>query len=392
MAMKPVSTNDVDGSPVFYAGRFLDRVADAGLPEGCAVLGDWDVLPARLAGAVEGATTVVVLDLFSFPYESLAASRRDVPLLLVLPPGFDAGFLVAVFGEVAFERLGFFDRVAAADAALLEDLRGRYGWAGCQLIKLRSGEPGEAARELLGLLEAELATPTFFGEDGRYEAVRYWRERGAVLAASSPHRAVCSVRHGPDFNKAMHRAQSAALMPQFEAARGARSADAPFEVLEVGCGVGRWAASFDLSKTRFTGVDISEGMVAAARANFPEGNFDVLGEDLALPYGDESFDLVFSVTVMHHNPRPAKERLLSEMWRVAKPGGRLLFLEDFVSGGWTEASTVYPMSVTRFVDLLLEATNWQLVLEHVESLKYPHDDLTRGGVLAFSRLGVPKRW
>jgi hypothetical protein len=42
--------------------------------------------------------------------------------------------------------------------------------------------------------------------------------------------------------------------------------------------------------------------------------------------------------------------------------------------------------------LLLVATGWQVVMEHVESLRYPGEALTRGGVVAVSRLGVPKRW
>ncbi len=163
-------------------------------------------------------------------------------------------------------------------------------------------------------------------------------------------------------------------------------------MLEIGAGVGRWAASFDPAKTRFTGVDISEGMVEAARKNFPQCRFDLLGEDSVLPYGDESFDLSFSVTVMHHNPTPTKRAMISEMWRVTRPGGRLMFLEDFVSGGWSTTSTVYPMSVNEFVGLLVEATAGQVVLEHVESIRYQHDDFTRGGLLSVSKLGVARTW
>jgi len=200
------------------------------------------------------------------------------------------------------------------------------------------------------------------------------------------------VRHGARFNKAIHRVQSRALAPQLAAARGARAEDVPFDVLEVGAGVGRWASAFDLTKTRFFGVDVSEGMVSAARANFPEASFERLGPDLEVPHQDESFDLVYTVTVMHHNPTPAKKTLLSEMWRGARPGGRLIFLEDFVAAKRSENSTVYPMSVQGFVELLLEATNGQVVLEHFESVRYPHDDVTRGGLLAVTRLGVPKRW
>ena len=133
-------------------------------------------------------------------------------------------------------------------------------------------------------------------------------------------------------------------------------------------------------------------MIEAARSNFPEANFDQLGDDLLFPYEDETFDLVFTVTVLRHNPTPKKKTLLSEMWRVTKPGGRLMFLEDFVAGVQSESSTVYPMSVLRFVDLVLETTAGQVTLEHVESIRYPHDDLTRAGLISLSKLGIPRKW
>lgn len=390
--MEGLSINVPETHPVFYAGRFAGRVAEAGLPEGCEVLDDWDVLPASLATVTERASTLVVLDPLSFPFETLTGVQRESPLILALPPELDSEFLMSVFGKPVFERLDFFDRVAVADSTVWRNLRESYHWAEGQRIALKSGEPEESARTIWSLLEAESGAAPFFGDESRYEAGRYWSERGDALARSAPHRAICSVHHGPDFNKAIHRTQRLVIEPQFAAARGSRAGDVPFDVLEVGAGVGRWASSFDPVKTRFSGVDISEGMVAAARANFPESRFDRLGEDLVFPHGDESFDLVFTVTVMHHNPTPARRTLISEMWRVTKPGARLIFLEDFVSGGWTERSTVYPMLVTKFAELVLEATNGQVVLEHVESLRYPHDDMTRGGLLALSKLGVPKRW
>ena len=133
-------------------------------------------------------------------------------------------------------------------------------------------------------------------------------------------------------------------------------------------------------------------MVEAARDNFPEANFDLLGPDLEFPHEDESFDLAFAVTTLHHNPAPAKKLLLSEMWRVTKPGGRLMFLEDFVAPKRTEGGAVYPVPVTEFVRLVMEATGGQVVLEYVESLRYPGDDFFRGGLISLSKLGVPRRW
>jgi ubiquinone/menaquinone biosynthesis C-methylase UbiE len=377
--------------PVFYAGRFSEQVTDAGLPGDQTVLSDWDVLPSQLSSALERASVLVVLDMLSFPFESLTSDLQDVPLILLLPAGFDANFLTTVFGRAALSKLGFFDRIAAADDDVWAELRQRYGLTEGQRLDIDEDSPGRATAETWAALEAESALHAPLGE-GDYEADRYWTARGDALAGGAPHRAICSVNHSSRFNKAIHRVQAKALGSQFAAARGTQADEIPFDVLEVGVGIGRWAASFDLAKTRFTGVDISEGMVEAARINFPQCRFDVLGQEPGLPYGDESFDLSFSVTVMHHNPTPTKHALISEMWRVTRPGGRLMFLEDFVSGGWSATSTVYPMSVNEFVELLVEATAGQVVLEHVESIRYRHDDFTRGGLLSVSKLGVAKTW
>ena len=377
--------------PVFYAGRFSEEVSGAGLPGDHVILSDWDVLPAQLASALEPASILVVLDMLSFPFESLTGDLVDVPLILLLPTGFDASFLATVFDEAAFSRLGFFDRVAVADDDLWDELRRRYDFTQGQLVEVEDGRPEHAAAEIKDALEAESTLYAPFGEDD-YEANRYWSERGDALAGDAPHRAICSVNHGPKFNKAIHRVQEKALRPQITAARGTQAEEVPFDVLEIGAGVGRWAATFDPARTRFTGVDISEGMVEAARKNFPRCRFDLLGEEHMLPYGNESFDLSFSVTVMHHNPTPTKRVLISEMWRVTRPGGRMMFLEDFVSGGWSSTSTVYPMSVNEFVGLLVEATAGQVVLEHVESVRYQHDDFIRGGLLSVSKLGVARTW
>jgi ubiquinone/menaquinone biosynthesis C-methylase UbiE len=372
-----------------YAGRFTDKVSSAELPEGCKVLTDWDVLPYQLA-ALERATTLVVLDLFSFPFESMTREQWDVPLVVTLPAGFDAPFLSAVFEEAVLGRLGFFDRVATADRDLWEELRLRYRWAGSQRIELHCSPPDEAAAKICGRLEEEAATPISSGED--YETIRYWRGRGDALASSAPQGAIHVAHHDPAFDKAVFRVQSEALGPQFVAARGARAEDVPFEVLEVGVGVGRWASKLDPANTRLTGLDVSESMIQAARADFPEGRFDLLEEDLLFPYAEESFDLAFTVSVLHHNPASAKRTLISEMWRVTRPGGRLMFLEDFVSEKRTPGSTVYPMSIGGFVDLVCEATAGRVVLEHVEALRYPHDPFFRGGLLSLSKVGTPQVW
>ena len=220
------------------------------------------------------------------------------------------------------------------------------------------------------------------------EAARYWRER--TLATSVPHRAGRRPDYAPRLKKASHRVQAAALEPRFAALHQKRAAKVALDVLEVGTGAGRWAASFNSTKSRFFGIDTREDLLRIARTNFPEGRFDLLGTELLFPYEDEGFDLVFTATILHQYPVPTKRTLLSEMWRVAKPGGHLLFLENFVFEKQPEEPAVHPMSVREFESLILDATAGQVVLDYVESLQYPGDDLRTGMVISLLRLGAPK--
>lgn len=346
--------------PVIYAGRFAHRMASDDLPDGCTVLGEQEILPYKLTGALSRSNTLVILDLPSFPLEAMRGHHWDVPMIVALPPGFDAETLAVNFGSALFERLGFFDRVATPDSALWQELRRRYRWAECQRVPVSGDHPCEAIEMILALLEAASTS---------------------ILEANGT---CCE----PRFSKALYRVQAAALEPRFAAATGERAPEAPLDVLEVGTGVGRWASSFD-PKTRFFGIEAREDLLRTARTNFPDHRFDSLGSDLLFPYEDGSFDLVFSVTVLLHHPAPARRTLLSEMWRVARPAGRLLFLENFVFARQPEKPVIYPLSVTQFEDLILDATAGRVTLEHVESLRYPDENLRRGGLISLMRLGIP---
>ncbi len=381
------SLTDAPGRQVIYAGRLVDQIEGADLPGDCIVLGEQDALSHKLTEVLDRANALVLLDLLSFPLEAMTAWHWDIPIVVVLPTRFDAKYLTSTFGSTLFERLGFFDSIITPDPALWEELRRKYHWAEGQRIPVAGDHPSQGATAVCILSEAEPTTTTSYDQK---EVAQYWRERIHMLAASVSQRAVHWVNGDLRLNKALHRVQAAAFEPLFAAAREKRDTRGPLDVLEVGSGVGRWASSFDLTETRFFGIDAREDLVRAARANFPEGRFDLLGSDLLFPYEDESFDLVFSVTVMHHYPVPAKQTLLSEMWRVARPGGRLLFLENFVFERRSEKPGVHPISVRTFEDLILDATAGQVVLDHVQSLRYPGEDLHRGGAISLLKLGVPK--
>ncbi|GAC1488858.1 MAG: hypothetical protein NVS1B9_09450 [Solirubrobacteraceae bacterium] len=94
--------------------------------------------------------------------------------------------------------------------------------------------------------------------------------------------------------------------------------------LDVGCGTGVLARRLAAAGYRVSGVDPSAGMLDVLRANAPEIEA-VVGSGTALPFADDSFDLVLCVAVMHHVAEPAAVRqTLAEMVRVARPNGQIL--------------------------------------------------------------------
>jgi SAM-dependent methyltransferase len=90
---------------------------------------------------------------------------------------------------------------------------------------------------------------------------------------------------------AVHRRAQPAVLAALEDAL-----DPDARVLEVGCGTGSYAG---VLPARVTGLDPSRAMLAVARERFPHLEL-VQGRAESLPFADESFDLVYSVDVIHH--------------------------------------------------------------------------------------------
>jgi len=75
----------------------------------------------------------------------------------------------------------------------------------------------------------------------------------------------------------------------------------------------------------YFGVDISENLIDIAKRTYPEANFQV-ADGRNLPFPDNYFDKVFSISVLHHIPsKDLRIQHLKEMNRVLKPGGLLVF-------------------------------------------------------------------
>jgi ubiquinone/menaquinone biosynthesis C-methylase UbiE len=97
-------------------------------------------------------------------------------------------------------------------------------------------------------------------------------------------------------------------------------------VLDVGSSSGYLASRLASAgpSVRVTGVDPSEPAIAYARRHAGPGMTFTVGVAQHLPVPDASFDLVTCTLAMHHIPRDQRRAAFAEMYRVTKPGGRLL--------------------------------------------------------------------
>lgn len=94
-------------------------------------------------------------------------------------------------------------------------------------------------------------------------------------------------------------------------------------LLEVGCGMGTDLLQFARGGAVCTGVDLTPRSIDISRRRFSlygmAGDF-LISDGEALPFTDNSFEVVYSNGVLHHTPDTAAA--VGEIHRVLKPGGQ----------------------------------------------------------------------
>ena len=100
------------------------------------------------------------------------------------------------------------------------------------------------------------------------------------------------------------------------------------DVLDVGCGDGRYAITLARLGARVVGLDPSGPALEVARGRASDAGVTVAlaeGDGRSIPFASETFDIVTAVTVLCFVKSP--EKVFGEVERVLRPGGLLVIGE-----------------------------------------------------------------
>lgn len=105
-------------------------------------------------------------------------------------------------------------------------------------------------------------------------------------------------------------------------------------ILDLGCGTGlELEAYFRRNpEAKVTGIDLSQGMLSALEAKFPDKNIALIcGSYFDIPLGKNRFDAAVSVESLHHFTKAQKVSLYTKLQRALKTEGFFILTDYFAA-------------------------------------------------------------
>lgn len=163
----------------------------------------------------------------------------------------------------------------------------------------------------------------------------------------------------PDWGLGQYERFAAELLPAAEHVVRLAGPRAGEEVLDVACGTGNGALIAARAGANVTGLDLSSRLIDVARARAAADGLEaafVVGDAQALPFDEQTFDVVMSVFGVIF--APDARRTVSELLRVLGPRGRAL-VSAWVPGGALDAMvSVASRAVTATLGIEISRFAW----------------------------------
>ncbi len=149
-------------------------------------------------------------------------------------------------------------------------------------------------------------------------------------------------------------ARTAARVAALQDARAGRLADKVRDfvrprgderALDVGTGAGALALALAPLVAEAVGLDPVPELLALARERARPNTRFVEGDGAALPFSDSSFDLACTHRTLHHVGQPG--RIVAELARVTRPGGRVLVADQLAPDDPAAAATLHEFETER---------------------------------------------
>jgi ubiquinone/menaquinone biosynthesis C-methylase UbiE len=143
-----------------------------------------------------------------------------------------------------------------------------------------------------------------------------------------------------------------ALVPLKRALAEKRTTRGGARLLDVACGTGRFLREVKANcpRLRVTGLDLSPNYLSVARrelAAWSRTRF-VEGMAEAMPFADAEFDVVICVYLFHELPPRIRRAAVTEIRRVLRPGGTLIFVDSLQTGDEPDYDTTLELFPVAF--------------------------------------------